>query len=143
VKPSTLKRLERFNKGIEILEELKKSCRKEDFCEDLKVLSITERNLQVCTEFIVDFSSYILSKLGVSIPETYKEVIERIYTIGIIDEDLKKKLLDVIGLRNIIVHMYTDVKAELIYENLDNLILTLKNSVNKLLEFCKERRIDP
>jgi len=110
VKPSTLKRLERFNKGIEILEELK-SYRKEDFCEDLKVLSITERNLQVCAEFIVDFSAYILSKLDVSIPETYKEVIERIYTVGIIDEGLNKKLLDVIGLRNIIVHMYADVKA--------------------------------
>ena len=44
MKPSTLKKLERFNKGIEILEELKKYDRKY-FIEDLKILSIAERNL--------------------------------------------------------------------------------------------------
>lgn len=40
MRPSTLRRLEWFNKGIEILEELK-NYKKEDFCEDLKVLSMT------------------------------------------------------------------------------------------------------
>jgi uncharacterized protein YutE (UPF0331/DUF86 family) len=142
VRPSTLRRLERFNKGIKILEELK-NYKKEDFCEDLKVLSIAERNLQVCAEFIVDLSAYVLSKLGVGVPETYKEVVERIHAVGVIDEGLKQRLLDVVGLRNIIVHMYADVKAELIYENLNDLISTLKSSAKRLLEFCKERGIDP
>jgi uncharacterized protein YutE (UPF0331/DUF86 family) len=142
VRPSTLRRLERFNKGIEILEELK-NYKKEDFCEDLKVLSMAERNLQVCAEFIVDLSAYVLSKLGAGVPETYREIVERVHAAGIIDEGLKRKLLDVVGLRNIIVHMYADVKAELIYENLNDLISTLKSSAKKLLEFCKERGIDP
>lgn len=142
MRPSTLRRLERFNKGIKILEELK-NYKKEDFCEDLKVLSIAERNLQVCAEFIVDLSAYVLSKLGVGVPETYKEVVERIHAVGVIDEGLKQRLLDVVGLRNIIVHMYADVKAELIYENLNDLISTLKSSAKRLLEFCKERGIDP
>jgi uncharacterized protein YutE (UPF0331/DUF86 family) len=142
VRPSTLRRLERFNKGVEILEELK-NYKKEDFCEDLKVLSMAERNLQVCAEFIVDLSAYVLSKLGVGVPETYKEIVERIHAAGVIDEGLKRRLLDVVGLRNIIVHMYADVKAELIYENLNDLISTLKSSAKRLLEFCKERGIDP
>lgn len=142
MRPSTLRRLERFNKGIKILEELK-NYKKEDFCEDLKVLSMAERNLQVCAEFIVDLSAYVLSKLGVGVLETYKEVVERIHAVGVIDEGLKRRLLDVVGLRNIIVHMYADVKAELIYENLNDLISTLKSSAKRLLEFCKERGIDP
>ena len=48
MKPSTLKKLERFNKGIEILEELKRYD-KEYFIVDLKTLSIAERNIQFCT----------------------------------------------------------------------------------------------
>ena len=142
MRPSTLRRLERFNKGIEILEELK-NYKKEDFCEDLKVLSMAERNLQVCTEFIVDLSAYVLSKLGAGVPETYKEVVESVHAVGVIDEGLKRKLLDVVGLRNIIVHMYADVKAELIHENLNDLISTLKSSAKRLLEFCEKRGIDP
>ncbi len=70
------KRLERFNTGIEILNELKQH-RKEDFCNDIKVLSIAERNLQVCTDFLIDLSTHILSKLDAEIPETYKEIVEK------------------------------------------------------------------
>jgi uncharacterized protein YutE (UPF0331/DUF86 family) len=58
-----LKRLERYNRGIEILNEIKQY-RKEDFCNDIKVLSIAERNLQVCADFLIDLSTYILSKIG-------------------------------------------------------------------------------
>ena len=72
MKPSVLKRLERFNKGLEILEELRRYDR-EEFSSDNRVLSIAERNLQVCTEFIINLSSYILSKLYVEVPETYRE----------------------------------------------------------------------
>ena len=142
MKPSTLKKLERFNKGIEILEELKRYD-KEYFIVDLKTLSIAERNIQVCTEFLIDLSSYILSKLDIEIPETYKEIIEKIYVIKIIDNDLKDKLIDIVGLRNIIVHMYADVKAELIFDNLEEIIKILKITIKKLLEFCKEKSIDP
>ena len=99
-----LKRLERFNKGIEILNELKQH-KKEDFCSDIKVLSIAERNLQVCTDFLIDLSTYILSKLDAGIPETYKEIVEKIHTTGAIDKNLKQKLAELVGLRNIIVHM--------------------------------------
>jgi uncharacterized protein YutE (UPF0331/DUF86 family) len=137
-----LRKLERFNKGIEILNELKQYGRG-DFCKDLKVLSIAERNLQVCTEFLIDLSTYVLSKLDIEIPETYKEIVEKIHTVGVIDENLEGKLSDVVGLRNIIVHMYADIKAELIYESLDNMITTLKDSAKKLLEFCEEKKMDP
>jgi len=142
MRPSMLRKLERFNKGIEILNELKQYGRG-DFCKDLKVLSIAERNLQVCTEFLIDLSTYVLSKLDIEIPETYKEIVEKIHTVGVIDENLEGKLSDVVGLRNIIVHMYADIKAELIYENLDNMITTLKDSAKKLLEFCEEKKMDP
>ncbi len=142
MRPSMLRKLERFNKGIEILNELKQYGRG-DFCKDLKVLSIAERNLQVCTEFLIDLSTYVLSKLDIGIPETYKEIVEKIHTVGVIDENLEGKLSDVVGLRNIIVHMYADIKAELIYENLDGMIATLKDSAKKLLEFCKKKKIDP
>ena len=142
MRPSMLRKLERFNKGIEILNELK-GYGSEDFCKDLKIQSIAERNLQVCTEFLVDLSTYILSKLNIEIPETYKDIVEKIHVAGVMDENLKDKLSDVVGLRNMIVHMYADVRAELVYENLDSMITTLKDSAKKLLEFCKEKSIDP
>jgi hypothetical protein len=34
--------------------------------------------------------------------------------------------------------MYADIKAEIVYENLDDTITTLKHSTKRLLEFCGE-----
>jgi uncharacterized protein YutE (UPF0331/DUF86 family) len=142
MRPSFLKRMERFNKGLEILEELR-NYEIDKFLTDLKLLSIAERNIQVCTEFIVDFSSYILSKLKVEIPDTYREIIRKVREEGIIDENLEKKLQGIVGLRNIIVHMYADIDAEIIYDNLEDIIQTLREAAAKLLEFSKAKNIDP
>jgi uncharacterized protein YutE (UPF0331/DUF86 family) len=142
MRPSFLKRMERFNKGLEILEELR-NYEIDKFLTDLKLLSIAERNIEVCTEFIVDFSSYILSKLKVEVPDTYREIIRKVREEGIIDENLEKKLQGIVGLRNIIVHMYADIDAEIIYDNLDDIIQTLREAAAKLLEFSKAKNIDP
>jgi len=142
MRPSFLKRMERFNKGLEILEELR-NYEIDKFLTDLKLLSIAERNIQVCTEFIVDFSSYILSKLKVEVPDTYREIIRKVREEGIIDENLEKKLQGIVGLRNIIVHMYADIDAEIIYDNLEDIIQTLREAAAKLLEFSKGKNIDP
>ncbi|WP_288005017.1 DUF86 domain-containing protein [Thermofilum sp.] len=142
MRPSFVKRMERFNKGLEILEELRNH-EIDKFLTDLKLLSIAERNIQVCTEFIVDFSSYILSKLKVEVPDTYREIIRKVREEGIIDENLEKKLQGIVGLRNIIVHMYADIDAEIIYDNLEDIIQTLREAAAKLLEFSKAKNIDP
>ncbi len=142
MRASTLKRLERFNEGIKILEDVKKA-RKEVFVNDLKLLSLAERNLQVCVEFLIDLSNFIIRKLGLKIPERYKESIQRMYEIGAIDEQLKESLSDLVGLRNILVHMYADVKADLIFDELDENIKVLKAAVKKLLEFCEQKNLDP
>lgn len=142
MKPSMLKRLERFNKGIEILSEVRNYDR-DTFCKDIKILSIAERNLQVCIEFLIDISTYIVSKLDVEIPETYREVVDKLHDGGVIDENLKEKLTEIVGLRNIIVHMYADIIPELLYDNLKDILDVLKFSVKRLLEFCKNNDIDP
>jgi len=142
MRPSFLKRMERFNKGLEILEELR-NYEIDKFLTDLKLLSIAERNIQVCAEFIVDFSSYILSKLKVEVPETYREIVRKVREEGIIDENLEKKLQGIVGLRNIIVHMYADIDAGIIYDNLEDIIQTLREAAAKLLEFSKAKNIDP
>jgi uncharacterized protein YutE (UPF0331/DUF86 family) len=124
------------------LEDVRKA-RKDVFISDLKLLSLAERNIQVCVEFIIDLSNFVIGKLGLKIPENYKESIEKIHEAGVIDDELKNSLIDLVGLRNILVHMYADIKADLIFDELGEIVRNLKLGVNKLLEFCKQKGIDP
>ncbi len=142
MKPSTLRRLERFNKALQILKELKKK-EKKVFLEDLYLLSVAERNIQIGVEFIIDISNAILAAKDIKMPETYKEVVNKASHLIDVDELLREKIQGLVGLRNIIVHMYADVKAELIYDNLTEIVNTLKEFNKKLLVFCKNEGIDP
>lgn len=142
MRPSTLKRLERFNRAIEILEKLREK-KKEVFVNDLWLTSVAERNIQIITEFVVDVSNFIISRLGAKIPESYKETIERIHKLKIVDENLKEKAIELVGLRNLIVHLYAEVKYDLIFDNLEEIIEVAKKLCEKILKFCEEKKLDP
>jgi uncharacterized protein YutE (UPF0331/DUF86 family) len=142
MRPSTLKRLERFNRAIDILKKIKEK-RKEVFVSDLWLTSVAERNLQIATEFIIDISNLVISKLGLEIPENYRQTVERICKMKVIDKKLKGRAVDLIGLRNIIVHMYADIKYDLIFDELGTMITTLEKFSKDLLKFCAKKGIDP
>lgn len=50
---------------------------------------------------------------------------------------------NLIGLRNIIVHMYADVKTEVIYNNLNKIVRYSKQYIDSLFEYMLEKKIDP
>ncbi len=117
VSESTLRRIERFRRGLELLEEISK-VDIDEYIRDLKLQSIAERNLQVCIETIVDLSNIIISKRGFRIPSSYRDTIKVLRENEVLEEKLASDLEDIVGLRNIIVHMYTDIRSEMIHKNL-------------------------
>lgn len=142
VSESTLRRIERLEEGIKLLREIAKISF-DDYSKSLKLQSIAERNLQVCTEAIIDLSNVIISKKGLKVPSTYKDTVEILRKSKVLENKLAQKMGDLVGIRNIIVHMYADVKAEIIHENLNEFIKTFKKTLKSLLEFCKKNKIDP
>jgi len=142
VSESTLRRVERFEQGIKLLEEIAEVSL-EEYLRDIKLQSIVERNLQICIEVIIDLSNVIISKKGFRIPSTYKETVEILKENKVLEKEFAKKLASLVGLRNIIVHMYADIKSEIIHENLREIINVLKEALKTLLKYCEKNKIDP
>ena len=142
VSESTLRRIERFEQGIKLLEEVTEVSL-EEYLRDIKLQSIVERNLQICIEVIIDLSNVIISKKGFRVPSTYKETVEILKENKILEKEFAKKLASLVGLRNIIVHMYADIKSEIIHENLREIINVLKEALKTLLKYCEKNKIDP
>jgi len=99
--------------------------------------------LHVTIEAVMDISRKIISSMDWEIPKTYKEVVDLLYKKEVMDEELSKYLKDLVGLRNILVHLYADVKLELLLEDLEADIEALKKSMRILIEFSEEKGIDP
>jgi len=139
---SSLRRIEKFRESIKKLKKLS-TFKSDIFYSDLFLSNALERNLQIAVECIADIARKIISSKEWKIPSTYKEIIKTLKRKKVLNKKLSEEMGDLVGLRNILVHMYAEVKLDTILDELENHIKTLELTMNKILKFCKEENIDP
>lgn len=137
-----LRRYNRFKKAVEHLDNLSEMNPRE-VVKDYTLLSSLERNIQIAVEFIIDLSNYILSEVVGEVPDTYKEIVAKIGSICGVEESLVKEIKGVIGLRNIIVHLYADIDYDLVLGELRNIIDNLSMYISELFKCINKYGLDP
>jgi uncharacterized protein YutE (UPF0331/DUF86 family) len=63
-------------------------------------------NIQRACEASIDIAMYIVSVRKLGLPKTSREAFEILQKAGIIEKDLAKTLMNMVGFRNIAVHDY-------------------------------------
>ena len=137
-----LKRYSRFRKAVDFLKQLL-SMDPDKIIEDYTLVSSLERNIQVVVEFIIDLSNYILSETTHEIPDTYKEIISRVSRVCSIEDSLTKEVKGIVGLRNIIVHLYADIDYDLVLSELKGIVDCVLEYTLKLTKCMDKLGIDP
>ncbi len=109
-----------------------------EYSGDWKVQRIIERTLQMMIETCIDIAGHIVSDKAYRIPNSYSDTFKVLYENGIIKEDLFNTLDKMAKFRNIVVHHYDRIDAEIVIgilqRNLDDfmkykdaVIIILKN----------------
>ncbi len=73
-----------------------------------------ERGIQISIECIIDIANIIISVSDKEKPDTYREVMLLMAEIGVASDTFSKKLANMVGFRNILVHDYIKVDQEII-----------------------------
>lgn len=84
--------------------------------ENYELRSAIERNLELALESMLDIGEIIISEKGFEKPEDYKSVMLILGKEGILPKVFAEKLVPAVGVRNILVHMYTEVDVKKICE---------------------------
>lgn len=79
-----------------------------------------ERGIQISIENIIDIANVIISVSEKEKPNTYRETMVLLSEIGIVSKTFSKKLSNMVGFRNILVHDYTKIDTEVIIDILKN-----------------------
>jgi len=111
------------------------------YSEDWKIQRIVERTLQMMIEICVDIASHIISDKGCRVPESYSDTFRVLYESKNISEDLFGRMEKMAKFRNIVVHHYTKVDAEIVVNILKrnlNDFLDFKNAIIKILKEADE-----
>jgi uncharacterized protein YutE (UPF0331/DUF86 family) len=125
-----LARLDKLDEYAKILRELQQAA-KSEFIADYHLYGLAERYLQLAIECIIDIGSLCITGLGLRKPEDGQEVIDILYEHRIISDDLAARFEGIVGFRNVLVHEYTRIDRNIVYQS-------LHSHTNDMEQFAKQ-----
>lgn len=98
------------------------------------LLSIYELNLQRAIQACIDLANIVIAKEGLGLPNTYRQSFEILAKDQVLDESLTKKMISMVGFRNISVHDYGKIKPEIVHSIVKNHILDFESFYGLILK---------
>ena len=86
----------------------------EQYRSDWKIQRIVERTLQMMIELCADIANHIISDNGLRTPETYADTFRVLAENGVITPEQLAVMEKMAKFRNIVVHQYETVDAEIV-----------------------------
>jgi len=117
--PGLVNRIAKAQKSIKKLRKIAE-IPYEKYIIDEDLQAIAERHLHILLESILDLSSFIASELKIPVEQTYRGVIQALLNENIIPRELANIALGIPGLREILVHIYAEVRHDVIHSVLVN-----------------------
>jgi len=115
-------RIRRLEDNLVILEDFKNKTSLKDLLKDKVKEWALRYGILECIQEVVDISCALVSSNNLGSPKNYRECVEILIKNGYIPEDLGKRLINMIGLRNLLVHEYMKIDLVRLYEFLNNIV---------------------
>ena len=88
--------------------------------DDVREERFIEHTLQIAIQSALDVASHIASDLRLGEPETNRALFQLLARSGAITTDLSRRLSDMAGFRNVLVHGYDDLQLEIVEDVVRN-----------------------
>jgi len=92
----------------------------DDYSGDWKIQRIVERTLQMMIETCVDIAGHIIADKGFRTPTSYADTFKVLHEENIVGDALFSALEKMAKFRNIVVHSYDTIDAEIVVGILQN-----------------------
>lgn len=112
-------KLQELNRYLDELENAKNISRDEFFASLGKQWMICH-GLQLSIQTVIDVGNHILAALGENQVEDYVDIIDKLGERHIVPAEFAQSIRAMAGLRNILVHEYTRIDLNKIYDILQN-----------------------
>ena len=114
-------KLKRLEENLRVLNDFKGKYSLEDLLANKVDEWALRYGLLECIQIIIDVSCSFVAEKNLGIPKNYSECIELIISNNYLDKELGKRIIQMVGLRNLLVHEYGIVDVKRLYEYLDHL----------------------
>ena len=108
-----------LNEYLNALDEIK-NISLENYLKDNKNVYASRYLLQISVETCINIANHIISAEQLGLPKEYADTFRILEKNGIIDNDLKKKLILMTRFRNRLVHLYWDIDDKFVKQIIEN-----------------------
>lgn len=133
---------QRFGFILEYHNQLAKFAEKtrEEFLADKILVAATESYLRRILESIFDIGRHILAKnTRVDLAQEYKGIAKGLGELKVVNQDLSKKLVQMAGYRNRLVHLYNLVTDEELYNIIKNDLGDIKDFIKYISDYIAKQ----
>ena len=114
----------------------------EQYSEDWKIQRIIERTLQMMIETCADIAGHIIADKGFRIPKSYSDTFKVLIEEKILDKKLYAVMEKIAKFRNIVVHHYDKVDAEIVTAILKNNLTDFINYKEAIIQFLQKDKTE-
>ncbi|AVX19476.1 Uncharacterized conserved protein YutE, UPF0331/DUF86 family [Carboxydocella sporoproducens DSM 16521] len=130
-----------LKKYINLLEKVAHT-EKNVFLKDEILTAAAERYLQLAIETCINIGNRIIAleqiDRNLPPPETYVEIFETMFKIGLINEQQLNNYRKMARFRNKLVHVYWEIDHETVYEIITNNLSDLKEFLNIVVSYLQK-----
>ena len=109
----------------------------QNYKEDWKTQRVVERTLQIMIETCADIANHIISDAGIRVPTGYSDTFKVLFENNFIDRELFLIMEKMAKFRNIIVHQYEEVDAEIVIAILKKHLADFEKFKEAVLAYLK------
>ena len=126
------KYIERLRRIISISEE--------DFLDNFSLQLQSERIFEVISQLMLDICTHIIAHSSETPPSTYSDCMKKLVDVGVIKEDESNNFINIIKMRNLLVHQYGIVNLEILFEGLKMLDSDFLKFKEKILSWIENQK---
>ena len=109
----------------------------EEYMRDWKVQRIVERTLQMAVETCADIADHLISDENLRAPASVVDAFTVLREAGIVSETLHGALVKMAKFRNVVVHQYDEVDAEIVIAILTKHLGTFDTFRTEVISYLK------
>ena len=126
-----LQKLKQLEENIKTLQEIKREITVDDLSQNRRVEWELRYGLFESIQIMIDVSCKITNHYNLGTPQNYRECIELLGKFDYLEKTHIKKFTAMIGLRNLLIHEYTAIDKQKLYEFL-NALDDFKNFIDEI-----------
>ena len=136
-----LRKLSELDQYYSQLKEYEKTTA-DQYSDDWKIQRIIERTLQMMIETCADIAGHIIADKGFRIPKSYADTFKVLLEEKILDRKLYAVMEKIAKFRNIVVHHYDKVDAEIVTAILKNNLTDFINYKEAIIQFLQKDKTE-